>query len=225
MANRKVSELAPITAPELQPGNLLFLSDISAFESKKLQLGDLGSYLLVGGNLTASIYGTASYANNAATASYALINFVASSSYSTFSTYAAFSGTSSLALMALSASMAFSSSYAITASYALTSSVELVYSSAFADYAKTASYILFTPGSTNGTASYALSSSYLIGGIASSSYAATASWGLNAISSSFARIAIQAITASYADTASFLTFNGVPNGTASYALSGREYCH
>ena len=111
-----------------------------------------------------------------------------------------------------------SSSYCITASYALTSSVELVYSSAFADYARTASYLLLTPGSTNGSASYALTASYVINTQVSTSYAASASWAYNAITASRAVTAALADTASLVQTASYLAFNGVVNGTASYAL-------
>jgi hypothetical protein len=55
--------------------------------------------------------------------------------------------------------------------------VELVYSSAFADYARTASYLLLSPGQTSGTSSYALTASYLIGGSGNS---ATASYLQNA---------------------------------------------
>lgn len=223
MANKRVSELAPITAPELDFTDLLLLSDISAHESKKLALDDLSNFLLLDGRLTGSLLGTASYALAAKTASYALnagaVSLVPSASY-LYYTPGSNTGTASYALFALSASYSYSSSWAITASYALTSSVEMVYSSAFADYCRTASYLLFTPGSTNGTASYALTASYLIGGIGvvSCSYAATSSWAHNAISSSHALFANRALTASNANTASFLAFNGVPNGTASYAL-------
>jgi hypothetical protein len=223
MANKRVSELAPITAPELDFADLLLLSDITAHESKKLQLSDLSNFLLLDGQLTGSLLGTASYAFWAGTASFALNSSVPSNvltaSYLWY-TPGSNTGTSSYALAALSASYALSSSYAITASYALTSSVELVYSSAFADYARTASYLLFTPGSTNGTASYALTASYLVGGIyqVSASYASTSSWAWDAIFASASLVSSQSFSSSYSNTASFMQFNGVPNGTASYAL-------
>jgi hypothetical protein len=223
MANKRVSELAPIVAAELDFADLLLLSDISAHESKKLALNDLSNFLLLDGRLTGSLLGTASYANMAKTASYALNaqvpNLVPSASFLLY-TPGVSNGTASYALAALSASYSVSSSFAITASYALTSSVELVYSSAFADYAKTASYLLFTPGSTNGTASYALTASYFLGlqPQISSSYANTSSWAWNAITASNAVLATRAISASFSNTASFMQFNGVPNGTASYAL-------
>lgn len=223
MANKRVSELASIDAAHLDFADLLLLSDVSAHESKKLQLNDLSNFLLLDGRLTGSLFGTASYAMMARSASYALNTaiptIVPSASYLIY-TPGFVNGTASYAMAALSASFSISSSYVVTASYALTSSVEMVYSSAFADYARSASYLIFTPGSTNGTASYALTASYLIGGIGviSCSYAETSSWAWNAISSSEALFANQAITASNSNTASFLQFQGVPNGTASYAL-------
>ena len=157
MANKRVSELAPITSPELDFADLLLLSDITAHESKRLALQDLSSFILLDGRLTGSLFGTASYAIYALSASYAPC---ISASYAKTSSWAYIVSTASYALAALSASYSFSSSYSITASYALTSEVQLVYSSAFADYARTASYLLFTSGSTNGTVSYALSASY-----------------------------------------------------------------
>lgn len=216
MANKKVSELAPITAPELEFADLLLLSDITAHESKKLQLSDLSSFLLLDGRLTGSFLGTASYATNCLSASYAPC---ISASYAKSSSWAYNVNTASYALAALSSSYSLSSSYAITASYALTSSVQLVYSSAFADYARTASYLLLIPGSTNGTASYAFTASYFLGSPqVSASYASTASWAWNAITASRTLSSLNSDTASFVKTASFLAFNGVSNGTASYAL-------
>lgn len=222
MANKRVSELAPITAAELDFADLLLLSDISAHESKKLQLNDLSNFLLLDGRLTGSLLGTASYAMHALVADFALNapipTLVPSASFLVY-TPGVFNGTASYAMAALSASYSLSSSYCITASFALTSSVELVYSSAFADYARTASYLLFSPGSTNGTASYALTASYLLNTQISTSYSETSSWAWNAITASRADSAALADTASFVYTASYLAFNGFPNGTASYALS------
>ena len=228
MANKRVSELAPITAPNLDFGDLLLLSDISAHESKKLQLSELSSYILIEGSIktkaitpnskiTNDLVGTASYAMQALSASYAPC---ISASYAKTSSWAYNVSTASYAMAALSASYSLSSSYCITASYALTSSVQLVYSSAFADYARTASYLLFIPGSTNGTASYALTASHCLEAAqVSTSYANTSSWAWNAITASYVDSAFFATTASYANVASFLEFNGIPNGTASYAVT------
>ena len=221
MANKRVSELAPITAPELDFADLLLLSDVTAHESKKLQLSDLSNFLLLDGRLTGSLFGTASYAFNSGTSSYTLnapIPAIVPSASFLIYTPGMSNGTASYALAALSASYAMSSSYCITASYALTSSVELVYSSAFADYARTASYLLLSPGTTNGSASYALTASYVLNTQVSTSYSNTSSWAWNAITASRALSSLNADTASLVQTASYLAFNGLPNGTASYAL-------
>ncbi len=214
MANKRVSELAPITSVQLDSADLLLLSDISARESKKLQLTDLGNFLLSGGRLSGSLLGTASYALNAGTASNALSapvpTLVPSASFLVYS--GASNGTASYAAAALTASNAQSASLAQTASYALTASVNLVYSASFADNAKSASYLIFNSGVSNGTASFALTASSLVGGITqtSCSHADTASV---AISASYATITIETIS-----TASYLQYVGIPNGTASYAL-------
>lgn len=216
MANKRVSELSPILANELAYDDLLLLSDITAHESKKLMLQDLSSFLLLDGRLTGSLHGTASYAIFAASASYVPMG---SASYAPTSSWALNIATASYAMAALSASYSLSSSYAVTASYALTSSVQLVYSSAFADYARSASYLIYTPGFDNGTASFAITASYVLGlAQVSCSYAQTSSWAWNAITASQALWSNNALTASLVRTASFLAFNGTPNGTASYAL-------
>lgn len=202
MANKRVSELSPITAAELSMADLLLLADVTAHESKKLTLQDFTTFLLDGGNITASLYGTASWATWAVNALNAPTQ--ASASYAATASWAWRSITSSLALNAVSASYSLSGSYVISASYALSSSVQTIYSSAFADIAKSASYLIYTPGVSNGTASYAM---YTL----SSSYALSSS--IN-ISSSYATVANSSVTSSY------LLYDGsLPNGTASYSLS------
>lgn len=199
MANKRVSELAPITPVELAQNDLFLLADVSANESKKLEVGDLASYLiengLLSGSLSGSLYGTASWALNAVSASWAPSQI--SCSYAQTSSWAINCLTASLALQAISASYSLSSSYAVTASYAFTSSVQLIFSSAFSDFAKSASYLIYSP--INGTASYSM-------------FAFTAGAATSSISSS------EATTASFAITSSFLLYAGAPNGTASYAV-------
>lgn len=209
MANKRVSELTAITAAELASNDLFLLADVAPNpESKKLEVSELSTYLNIN-NRTGSLYGTASWALNAVSASWA--PFQISCSYASTSSWAWRAITSSFALDALSASYARSSSYAITASYALTSSVQLIYSSAFADYARSASYLIYTPRVFNGTASYALTSSRSITTISSSflTYSPLISNG----TASFAA------TASKAISTSFLNFNGNNNGTASHAMT------
>lgn len=210
MANKRVQELVAITADELSPSDLLLLADVAPNpESKKLALSELSSYLLSNGNLSGSFYGTASWTLNAVSASWA--PYQISASYASTSSWAWRSITSSYALAALSASWANSSSYAITASYAITSSVQLIFSSAYADFSRSSSYLIYTPGVFNGTASYALTSSRSITSLSSSflNYSPLVSNGT----------ASNAASASQAISSSFLVYTGNPNGTASYALS------
>lgn len=209
MANKRVFELTAITAAELTPTDLLLLADVAPNpESKKLEISELNTYLNAN-NRTGSLYGTASWALNAVSASWA--PYQESSSYAATSSWAGRAITSSYALEALSASWARSSSYALTASYAMTSSVQLVYSSAFSDYARSASYLIYIPGVFNGTASYASTSSRAMSSITTSFivYSPLTSNG----TASFAATSSQTISAS------FLNFIGNNNGTASHAMT------
>ena len=158
MPNMRVSELVQITVPEMVAGDLLLISDITANQSKKLAISDLGTFLIENGLLTGSFNGTASYASYAATASYVPRG---SSSYAPTSSWALNVNTASYALTAKSSSNAVTSSYVVTASYALNAAGQTVFSASFANNAKTASFLFYTPGVTNGTASYALTSSYI----------------------------------------------------------------
>lgn len=240
MANKRISELAPITTADLNQADLLILSDISAHESKKLQLQDLASFFLVNnGFLTGSFFGTASWALRSISSSWAPTQI--STSYSSTSSWAYNSITSSYAQNALTSSYVSTSFWAITASYALTSSVQLSYSSSISDFARSASFLIFTPGLTmnNGTASFAISSSRTNSGSysISSSYAITSSNAISAswapttglisggsynISASWASRSLQSTYATSSLTASYLLYNGVFNGTASYALVAKE---
>lgn len=206
-SNKRVFELPQITSGELSPNDLFLLADVSANASKKLELSDLTTYIL--SKSTGSFNGTASWALNSVSASWA--PYQISASYAATSSWSIRSITSSYALEALSASWARSSSYALTASYAMTSSVQLIFSSAFADYARSASYLIYTPGVINGTASYALTSSIAISSITSSF--------LQYNSSSSNGTASYAVTSLQSTSASFLAFSGNSNGTASHAMT------
>ena len=216
MANMRVSELVQITVPEMVAGDLLLISDITANQSKKLAISDLGTFLIENGLLTGSFNGTASYAMVAATASYVLPG---SASYAPTASWALNVNTASYALTAKSSSNAVTSSYVVTASYALFASVQSVFSASFAGNAQTASFLFFSP--TNGTASAAITASYALKTSPTASFAITASYVLGLVtqvSASYAQVAAVANSASYAQTSSYLVFNGAPNGTASYAL-------
>jgi hypothetical protein len=220
MANIRVSELALITAPEVAVNDLFLLADVSEIESKKLSALELTAYMqsAITSSVSSSHSLTASYLLYQGfpngTASYALL--AKTSSYNLSSSHAIWADTASHALYAKSASYALTSSYAISSSYSATSSVQLTYSSAYADYARTASFLLYT-GIPNGTASYAISSEYLIyKGIPNG----TASHALVASNSTNSTTASYAISASYSVSSSYLTWTqGKSNGTASYALT------
>ena len=152
-------------------------------------------------DLTGSLFGTASWANNATTASYILQAVSAS-----FATSASQAITASYILQAESASFATSASQAITASYIL-NAISASFATS-ASQAITASYILNAE-----SASFA----------ASASQAITASYILQAVSASFATSASQAITASYALNAgagSGFPFSGSAVITGSLLVSG-----
>lgn len=200
MANKRISELAQIISSDLSDTDLLLLADVSAFESKKLQLSDLTSFILSNGSITGSFNGTASYSLKSLSASYAPSQV--SCSYANTSSWAWNAITSSHALDALSASYSFSSSYAVTASYACTSSVQFIFSSAFATLADSASYLIYTPGVINGTASFAISSSWAAS-IVSASYSQTASHAIYSISSSHALTADTIYTTNVQSSASW----------------------
>lgn len=161
--------------------------------------------------ITGSLFGTASWADNSTTASYALTASFLSGSIET----ASFAFTASyLSGSVDTASFAFTASYLSgsvdTASYAFTAS----YLNETASYAYTASYI---SGSVE-TASFAFTASYLSGSVDTASFAHTASYLSGSVdTASFAFTASylsgSVDTASYAFTASYL------NDTASYAYT------
>jgi hypothetical protein len=202
--NTRVSQLAPITALQLSSEDLFLLADVTANESKKLTLQDLSSYLLSGGNLTGSFYGTASWSINTLSASYSPPTV--SSSFAYTASISNFSVSSSFATTTLTASNSTSASYAVTASYTIIQNVATASFALIAALAKTASFLFYVPGANNGTASYsinALTASYALNG---------GSGGSGSLSSSYSS------TSGQTQTSSYLAFNGIDNGTASLAL-------
>lgn len=246
MANKRISELVAITAPELTVDDLLLLADVTAHESKKLRLADLNAFLLATSN-SGSFYGTASWANYAVYALNAPIP--PSVPYAVNAGYATSAGSATTATNATNATNAVSASYAKTGSWAITASYSLTSAALFADQAKTASYLLYqgfvngtasfalTASMTRGTASYALTASTATG---TASYSPTASFSfyavyaanggggatdtvLYALSASWASGSRQALWATQSFTSSYLLYVGLPNGTASYALTAGTY--
>lgn len=212
MANRRVSELNELLNTQVAANDLFLITDVSAVESKKIQASELRTFAMNGTASYANFCLSASYAHMARSASWAPNTI--SASYALSASYADWAKSASYALVVLSASYALSSSWAFhteTASYALTSSVQLVISSGLANYADTASYLLWTAGRVNGTASYAMSASRAF-------YANFADF-LNYTAGTSNGTASYAMTASLARTASLLYYDGVSfNGSASYAL-------
>jgi hypothetical protein len=140
-----------------------------------------GSLTVVGAGITGSLFGTASWANNTISSSYALSASQAQNAVS-----------ASYVLNAVSASYALSASNAQTASYVL--------NAVSASFATTASYALSASQAQN-----AVTASYVLNAV-SSSFASTASFVQNAVSASFASTASLARNAL---TASFVTASNV----------------
>ena len=158
-----------------------------------------GSLTVVGAGITGSLFGTASWANNTISSSYALSASQAQNAVS-----------ASYVLNAVSASYALSASNAQTASYVL--------NAVSASFATTASYALSASQAQN-----AVTASYVLNAV-SSSFASTASFVQNAVSASFAATASfvqNAVSASFAATASFVQ-NAVSSSFASTASLARN---
>ena len=106
MSNKKITDLASYSANQVNPYDLLFITDIDHQETKKITAAELASYgdLTYGttyktGSFSGSFIGTASYADNSRSSSYIdIANSSISASY---------------------AENSRSSSYALTSSYAL----------------------------------------------------------------------------------------------------------
>lgn len=206
MSNKRVSELSLINATDVAPYDLFFIADVSAIESKRIYASQLATYVsgFVSASLSAS---TATNATTAKTASYLIgsglvygtpalgtASYALTSSWNISSSHAIRADTASYALAALSASYSKTSSYAQTASFAFTSSYVVIteYSSAYADYARTASHLLYN-GIPNGTASYAM----------------------NLDETAIVKLAN---TAQYAN---YLLYTGIDNGTAYQSILAR----
>lgn len=219
MANKRVSELNELLSSQVDDSDLFLITDIIAVESKKIRASELRIY---------NSQTTASWAQNAVSASLALLASSASwspptpsASYALSASHADSANSSSYvvsASFALSSSWANQSFSSVSASYALTASVNLVVSSALADTAKTASFLLYTNGFNNGTSSAAISSSFAI---ASNQTKLLIYDGVNFNGTSSAAVnAAFADSASNALTASMMFYDGVTsNGTASVAVS------
>jgi len=156
-------------------------------------------------NLTGSLFGTSSWAQNVTTASYVLNAL--SASYALSASFANNATTASYVLNALSASFASTASIAISSSYAYTASSAI--SAYTASSAVSSSYAY--------TASSAISA-YTASSSVSASYAYTAS---SSVSSSYAYTASSAVSSSYAYTASsaISAYTASSSVSSSYAIT------
>ena len=200
MANKRLSELNELQAIEIQPDDLTLTTDVSVLESKKLRFQTLKNWVLSDpGSITAS------YAYNADSASYLI--WVPWRTNGT----ASFAISSSYALSASWADVAGIALYTDTASYVDGDNVDGDVANAI--NALTASHLLYQ-GFYNGSASYALTASY-VENANTSSYI----W-YTGVPNGTASYALKCeCSGAYSDTASYLYYNGSrPNGTASLAL-------
>lgn len=218
MGNKRVSQLVELTANEVASDDLFLIIDSSAHESKKIEVQNIFTYLNASGSLLAvhalfadtasfilgsNVFGSVVSASHANQSDHAFSSSFAQNSINSVS--ASNANTASFALSAIVPSpIVTGSTYPITASYA---NIALT--------TRTSSYLQYS-GFPNGTASFALSAddaqfavtaSSLIGGVQ------------NAVSASHALVADVALGGvDTANTASFLNYSGIFNGTASFAL-------
>ena len=215
MGNKRVSQLLALTAPEVSSDDLLLIIDTSVGESKNITTSQLSAYL----NASGSLY--AIHAINADSASYVLgSNVYGPVANAVLATNAGTATTATSANTAISSSYSNTSSWAINvvnggsslitgATYPITSSWAV--NSTTANLATTAANLIYIPGVSTSTASYALSSSISDKSI-TSSFASFAKFSNTA---SFSLVSLT--TQSIANSASFLIFSP-NNGTSSYAI-------
>jgi hypothetical protein len=202
MANEKVTQMVELPAGEIAANDLFLLVDTSAKESKKLQASSFVDYIVNSASfnsVSASFTDSSSYVNPAG------VGLIASASY---------------AIRSTTASYAHITPSAETASYALISQT----AAGTIVNAETASFLKYTTNVDNGTASYALSASFVkLSNTASfilytGDNTGTASYALSAKSSSYSRNADSSSWSIYAKTASYLLDVGLSVESASHAL-------
>lgn len=203
--NRKLGDLPSISAAEIDETDLIFVSDISAVTSKKMQFSELQSFVLSGSNGTVASASNALYARSSSVALSAntstLANFASTATFAVATISSSYATSASWAptVVVGASSLGTGSTYPFTSSWSITSSNALV---------SAQSLFLTYNNTNNGTAFNAISASVSktasfinAGGLIE----ATASW---------------AKTASLARSSSYLIYDGIiPNGTASYAIT------
>jgi hypothetical protein len=205
MANEKVSQMTSLTATELVAGDFFMVVDTSARESKKISTGDILTYIEATGSFNAyhaSVSDTSSYV-----AGSNVNGSVVSSSYSFNSVSSSWAQQTQNSINSISASYVPSGAISPTASFLLYSGVfngsaSYAISASTVNFAATSSKLLYIPGVTFNTASYALSSSNTLNSI-SSSYSLSSSYS---ISSSYSLSSSYSISSSNAITANSSSF-------------------
>lgn len=139
------------------------------------------------------------------------------STFSTLSSYLSASNvpvkSSSYSNHATNADYSLTSSYSISSSYAKKSDFSV--SSSYASSSTSSSYSVSSSYSEQ--SDNAISSSYSLKST-SASFAEVAGGIGNAISASYSLTASYALTSSFSEVTNFLTYTGISNGTASYAI-------
>lgn len=203
MANEKVSQMTSLTANELARGDLFLITDISEKTSKKIAVSDIMTYIQETGSLSFNASDSIR-SQTASWAHYIVGGLVPSSSLATTSSYVI---SSSHALNANSASYVVSASYVNITSAEIGTSSYLKYNgvfngsssyaltSSFVNNSQTSSFLLYTAGRNNGTASmvigtssYSLSSSHseFAKSVTGTVHSTTSSWASSSVSSSWA---------------------------------------
>jgi hypothetical protein len=231
--NKRISQLVQLTANEAEPNDLLAIVDVTARETKAIQLIQLGDWIYASGSIVQS----ASFAD---TASFILGSNVSGPVQS--ASFASVSITSQTASFALTSSNVQTASFAVTASFSLNTRVQASDTASYLEYLGfpngTASYALLSQnanvasssqnllyfGGNNGTASYAITTQNVLHTTTadSASYFNNFNFEATVATSSYALIA-QFAQSGNASTASFLAYNGTANGTASYALAAKSF--
>lgn len=195
MANKRVSELVELPATSLKPDDLFLVTDTAVMESKKIKASSIKDYVTNFGSITGSIT-NATYSETASYIDPDNIGLIESASY------------------AKTSSWSIQSLLADTASYVRWEDIDGVptYISA-SETSLTASYLLYQ-GFPNGQIELANTASYV-------EFAQTSSYVFYVEGVDNGRVT-NADTASYWNfngTASYIQYSGVPNGTASAALT------
>lgn len=194
MSNKRISELNELSAADIVSDDLFVVTDFSVLESKKIRASSIKNYTLDWGRITGSI----THAQRADTASYLDGAFdlnVKSASY---------------ALSASYSRTGYWVNYSDTASYIQAKNVDGAVPSS--SVSLTASYVLYRYN--NGTIENAKTASYCKNAKSASYVNYTPGVDNGTIT-----FAISAARAGATDTASYLLYTGIPNGTASFALN------